>query len=89
MEKATNLDQVESYRPQAAVIFETTLTLKEKEVTVKDGLRGKPCFATLIGRPLLLLLKALSVLAGGVIGVKQTVFNTQELELPRSLDVGF
>ena len=57
---------------------------------MKDGLRGKPCFATLIGRPLLLLLKALSVLAGGVIGVKQTVFNTQELELPRSLlDVGF
>jgi hypothetical protein len=40
--------------------------------------------------PLLLLLKALSVLAGGVIGVKQTVFNTQELELPRSCsDVGF
>ena len=28
--------------------------------------------------------KNLSVLAGGVIGVKQTVFNTQELELPRS-----
>ena len=27
-----------------------------------------------------LLPKALSVLAGGVIGVKQTVFNTQELE---------
>ena len=40
--------------------------------------------------PLLLLLKALLVLAGGVIGVKQTVFNTQELELPRSCsDVGF
>jgi len=30
------------------------------------------------------------ILAGGVIGVKQTVFNTQELELPRSFrDVGF
>ena len=28
--------------------------------------------------------KNLSVLAGGVIGVKQTVFNTQELELPWS-----
>lgn len=28
--------------------------------------------------------KSLWFLAGGVIGVKQTVFNTQELELPRS-----
>ena len=47
-----------------------------------------PC--TFSQGPLLLLLKALSVLAGGVIGVKQTVFNTQELELPRSCsDVGF
>ena len=44
------------------------------------GLKLAACFQ----RPLLLLLKALSVLAGGVIGVKQTVFNTQELELPRS-----
>jgi len=47
-------------------------------------------FYVLAEGPLLLLLKALSVLAGGVIGVKQTVFNTQELELPRSCsDVGF
>ena len=44
MEKATNLDQVESYRPQAAVIFETTLTLKEKEVTVKGWFEKEAVF---------------------------------------------
>src|SRR3954471_19267961 len=43
----------------------------------------KPSAFSLEG-PLLPLLKTFTVLAGGVIGVKQTVFNTQELELPRS-----
>ncbi|OQP42400.1 hypothetical protein A4D02_12560 [Niastella koreensis] len=42
------------------------------------------CSVFSVEGPLLLLLKAFTVLAGGVIGVKQTVFNTQELELPRS-----
>ena len=46
------------------------------------GLQLEAC--SCFQRPLLLLLKAFTVLAGGVIGVKQTVFNTQELELPRS-----
>jgi hypothetical protein len=53
-----------------------------KTEKVREGVFG--VFYVLAEGPLLLLLKALSVLAGGVIGVKQTVFNTQELELPRS-----
>jgi hypothetical protein len=61
-------------------------------MNTEEVIGGKAClaFSTFCGKTAAPPAKSISVLAGGVIGVKQTVFNTQELELPRSCsDVGF
>ena len=64
--------------------------MKEKEDKGNEAEKRKSCFVNWSGDRCCLLLKTTFGFSRRGIGVKQTVFNTQELELPRSLlDVGF